>query len=330
MKYRKLGTTDIEVSTSAMGCMSLADGMTYPTLAEEQAIATVHAALEAGINLFDTAAAYGNGESERMLGNALKGRRGDAVIATKISASSDLTADSVRRDCEQSLERLQTDYIDLYQIHWPRRVVPITETMRALEGLVQAGKVRAIGVCNFGPLDLVDLLETSHCQSNQVIYSLLARGVEFELRELCLEKKIGLLCYSPLAQGLLTGRFSAADEVPVDRARTRHFSKTRPKARHNEPGCERETFAAIAQIRQISAEIGEPMADVALAWLLHQPVVTSVLTGASRPEQIRQNARAAGIVLSPEVLRRLEAATDPVKQKMGSNLDIWQSESRMR
>src|SRR5262249_19670538 len=148
--------------------------------------------------------------------------------------------------------------------------------------LVKSGKVRVLGVCNFGPGDLSDALRAQRIESNQLVYSLLSRAVEYDVRPMCVENGIGLLCYSPLAQGLLTGRFGSADEVPRERARTRHFAGTRPQARHGESGCEVETFKAIDEIRQICEEIDRPMSDVALAWLLHQPAVASVLAGASK------------------------------------------------
>jgi len=330
MEYRTLGRSDVKVSSIALGCMSLCANPTYPEIPESQATATVHAALDAGINFFDNAPAYGDGEAERRLGNALKGNRRDkAVVATKISSNT-LAADEVARECEASLSRLQMDHVELYQVHWPKRVVPIDETIGAMEKLQRDGKVGAVGVCNFGPLDLAELLETRRVATNQMVYSLLARGIEFEVRDVCAERGIGLLCYSPLAQGLLTGRYASADDVPPERARTRHFATTRPQARHGESGCETETFTAIREIKRICDRIGHPMADVAVAWLLHQPGVTSVLAGASRPDQIVQSARAGSLKLSKDVLDELDVATRQVKQKMGANPDMWQGKAGSR
>jgi len=330
MEYRRLGRSELKVSTVALGCMSLCAGQTYNEIPEAQATATVDAALDAGINFFDNAPLYGDGEAERRLGNALKGAKRDrAVVATKIGTAT-MSADETVREFEGSLQRLQTDRIDLFQIHWARRAVPIAETLRAMEKLVQQGKLRAIGVCNFGPLDLGEALAAvENLATNQMAYSLLARGVEYEVVPICQEHGVGMLCYSPLAQGLLTGRYTNADEVPAERARTRHFAATRPQSRHGEPGLETETFEAIRNVKQICEQIGTPMADVALAWLLHQPTVTSVLAGASRPDQIVQNAKAAEIKLSPEVLRKLDDATRVVKEKMGPNPDMWQATSRI-
>jgi aryl-alcohol dehydrogenase-like predicted oxidoreductase len=329
MKYCKLGKTDITVSAVAVGCWVFAGGETWGPQDEAESVATVKAALDAGVNFFDTAEGYGDGDSELVLGRALASRRHEAVIASKVSRSH-LTGAEVQQACERSLQRLKTDYIDLYQIHWPSRTVPLDETMEALERLREQGKVRAIGVCNFGIGDLSDLLAVGRAEINQLPYSLLWRAIEYEIQQKCTDRGMGILCYSPLVQGLLTGKFSSPDEVPEGRARIRLFSGDRPQARHGEAGCETEVFAAIEGIRHICTEINEPMAKVALAWLLHQPGVTSVIAGARKPAQIEQTAQAAGLELSPGIIQRLTEATEEVKQKMGSNPDMWQSVSRFR
>jgi aryl-alcohol dehydrogenase-like predicted oxidoreductase len=331
MKYRKLGRTDIEVSVVAMGCWGIAGGRTWGPQDEADSIATMHAALDAGVNFFETAEGYGGGYSEEVLGRALKDRRHEAVIATKVSKGN-LAPEDVIEACEGSLRRLQTDVIDLYQIHWPSREVPISETFPALVKLYEQGKIRAIGMSNFAIGDLTDLLAIGHCQTNQLPYSLLWRAIEHEILPRCIEEDIGILCYSPLMQGLLTGRYASPDEVPQGRARTRHFSKGRPHVRHGEDGCEAETFVAIERIRQISASIGESMAKVSVAWLLAQPGVNAVLAGARQPEQIIETAQAADLVLASETVDALTEVTEEVKQLLGTSPDIWggQAEGRFR
>jgi aryl-alcohol dehydrogenase-like predicted oxidoreductase len=289
----------------------------------------VHAALDVGINLFDTAEGYAGGESEVVLGRALAGRRKEAVIATKVSRAG-LSRDGIREACEGSLRRLRTDYIDLYQIHWPSRSVPLEETVEAMERLRQQGKVRALGVCNFGVGDLSDLPRLGSIGSDQLPYSLLWRPIEFEIQAKCVEAGIGILAYSPLAQGLLADKFASLDDVPEGRARIRLFSGKRPQARHGEAGCEAEVTRALNTIRQICAGMGQPMAKVAIAWLLQQPGVTNVIAGARGPAQIRQTAQSADMVLAPEILARLAEATEGVKRAVGPNPDMWQSESRFR
>jgi myo-inositol catabolism protein IolS len=329
MRYRCLGESGLPVSVVAMGCWALAGDATWGPQTEADSVATVHAALDAGVDLFDTAEGYGGGDSETMLGRALAGRRHDALIATKVSRAN-LSAAQVTEACEHSLRRLQTDYLDLYQIHWPSRTVPLAETLDALDRLRQEGKVRAVGVCNFGVNDLAELRAIGRPVANQLPYSLLWRAIEYEIRDKCVAEGIGILCYSGLAQGLLTNKFSSPDEVPAGRARTRLFSSERPLVSHGEPGHEERAFAAIGRIRHICAEVGEPMANVALAWLLHQPGVASVLAGARRPGQIQETARAADLALSADILGRLGEATKDLKLAVGPNPDPWQSASRFR
>ncbi len=329
MKYRKLGTTGIEVSVVAMGCWAITGDFNWGPQDEADSIATIHAALDAGINLLDTAESYGNGYSEELLGKALAGRRHEAIIASKVSGNRH-DAQGLRQACEESLGRLKTDYIDLYQLHWPNWNVPFAETMGALEQLKQEGKVRAAGVCNFGRRDLTDVLATGKVETNQLCYSLLWRAIEWEIQPLCVENEVGILAYSPLLQGLLTGKFATAADVPDERARTRHFSGTRPHARHGEAGHEEATFAAIDRIRDISDGLGLPMAQVALAWLLAQPGVTSVLAGARHPDQIAENVQAAEVELPADALAALSAATEPLKVALGDNPDMWQPKERSR
>lgn len=329
MQYHKLGKTDIRVSAVAMGCWAIVGDSTWGPQDEALAIQTIQSALDQGINFFDTAEMYGNGYSEELVGRALAGKRGLAVISSKVSSHHLAPADLVQA-CEDSLRRLQTDYLDLYQIHWPSRTVPLADSLNTLHKLQSQGKIRAIGVSNFATQDLEDLIALGGCASNQLPYSLLARAIEHEILPKCVRHGIDVLCYSPLAQGLLTGKFTAAAEVPDGRARTRHFAGTRAQARHGQIGCEAETFAAIARIRDLAQSLGEPMAALSLAWILHQRGIASVLAGARSPQQIAQNAHAAEISLSPETLRVLDEATAPVKGCLGPNPDLWQAESRMK
>ena len=329
MKYKLLGRTGIEVSEYALGCWPFAGGEVWGAQSDETSIAAVHAALDAGINFFDTAESYGDGRSERVLGQALEGRRHEAVIATKVSASN-LSPDRIARSCERSLGYLRTEWIDLYQVHWPSRSVPLAETIGALERLREQGKVRAIGVCNFGVADLADLLATGSIETDQLPYSLLWRVIEDAILPVLLANEIGIICYSPLAQGLLTDRYASADEVPDGLARTRHFAGTRPLAKHEEPGCEAEVFAALKAVRRVADGLGEPMANVALAWARQQPGVTSLLVGARNPEEVLRNLSAFDLTLTAEIIGELSRATEEVKRRLGSNPDMWDSKSRMQ
>ena len=329
MQYQMLGQSGLRVSTYALGCWPFAGGGYWGEQDDAVSIATVHAALDAGINFFDTAEAYEAGTSERVLGQALVGRRDQAIIATKV-APNHLAADDVIAACEQSLRYLQTDYIDLYLIHWPNWNVPLAETVGALEQLKQQGKIRAIGVCNFAVQDLTEILELHPVVTNQLPYSLLWRVIEREILPVCRANDVGLMCYSPLAQGLLTGRYASADEVPAGIARTRYYASSRAGGAHGEPGCEAEVFAALAAVQQVAAELGQPMAAVALAWLRQQPGVATILIGARSPQELQLNLPALNLHLAPEIIAQLNAITEPVKAKLGNNPDMWLVPSRMR
>ena len=329
MKYRRFGSTNVEVSTISLGCWAIGGGFTWGDQDENDSIDTIRAALDAGINMFDTAEVYSDGYAEEVLGKGLAGQRDKVLIATKVLPEN-LTADKLVQACEGSLKRMGTDYIDLYQIHWPNWNVPMEETMGAMEKLMRAGKIRFIGVSNFGVRDLTEAIDCGDVVTDQLVYSLLFRAIEFEILGKCRQARVGVLAYSPLAQGLLTGKFKGPDDLDDERARVRIFSKKRSETVHNSEGCEKEAFEALGNIKAICDEIGESMATVALAWVAQQPGVTSVLAGARRPDQIVENTRAADLQLSDEVLSRLDAATEEVKNIIGPNADPWRTESRIR
>jgi aryl-alcohol dehydrogenase-like predicted oxidoreductase len=324
MRYTTLPGTELRVSVIAMGSWALAGDMAWGDQSERDSLDAARAAVDAGINFFDTAPGYGNGLSEQRLGKGLEGLRHGVVLATKIGPDS-MHAGSVTTSVERSLADLRTDYIDLIQIHWPSRKVPLAETLGELERLKAQGKVRAIGVSNFGALDLADVPTASPITTNQLPYSLLSRAIEYEIAPACAARGVGILCYSPLLWGLLAGSYASADEVPDGRARSRHFSPARKLIRHQEAGCEQETFEAIAKLRAIAHGRGVAMSELAVAWLLHQPQVSAVLTGIRRPEQADANARAADVELDAASLAELDAVTSTVKRALGTNPDLWQS-----
>jgi myo-inositol catabolism protein IolS len=327
MEQRKLGETGVEVSVLALGCWPFSGGATWGEQDDADSIATVHAALDLGINLFDTAEGYEH--SEEVLGEALEGRRDGAVIATKVSGGH-LSADALKASCEASLKKLRTDYIDLYQLHWPSRTVPLAETLEALEALRSEGKIRAVGVCNFATEDLSDFLAVGRCETNQLPYNLLWRVIEREIQPACAQHDIGILCYSPLAQGLLTGRYASADEVPDGLSRTRLFSCDRAMADHGEEGCEVEVFRALEEVKRVADGLGASMAAVSLAWVVARQSVTSLLVGARNPQELKACVESLETELPGKAVRELAEATLPVKEKLGTNADMWFSESRMR
>ena len=330
MRYTNLGSTDIEVSRMALGCWPFAGGTVWGPQDDADSIAAVHTALDNGVNFFDTAEGYDDdSNSEEVLGRALVGRRAEAVIATKVSANN-LRPEDVKSHCEASLQRMQTDYIDLYQIHWPNHDVDVADTMSALLELQQDGKIRAIGVSNFGVVDLSEVLEYGTVVTDQLPYNLLWRAIEFEIQPLCVARDVGLICYSPLAQGVLAGRYNNADEVPPGLSRSRHFSSERELAIHGESGQEAETFAAIAKVEEIAASIGAHPATASLAWVLSRPGVTSLLVGARNAREVELNLPAFEYELPSDVESQLSCATETLKNALGASPDMWHSPGRMR
>jgi len=330
MKFRKLGKTNIKVSTVSFGCWAIVGGFNWGYQEKKDSLNALAAAYDSGINFFDTAESYGNGYSEQLIAKALGKKRDKIIIASKASPTN-FTKEKLRRACEQSLENLCTDYMDLYQLHWPNWDIPIQEPLETLEELKREGKIRDYGVSNFGPKDLKECLQNNFkiC-SNQMAYSLLFRAVENELLPLCQENHISMLCYSPIMQGLLTGKFNSIQEVPEDRQRTRHYSNSRQEARHKEKGAEKETFEAVSQIRKISEDVGISLTSLSIAWLLTRPSVATAIAGGRNAEQVKENALAADVELNPETSSRLSQVTEDLKKKLGRNLDMWESDSRIR
>jgi len=330
MKYRTLGKTGITVSTVSFGCWAIIGGFNWGHQEKKDSLEALSAAFDAGINFFDTAEAYGNGHSEQLIAEALGKKRDQIIIASKANPSH-FSREKLRQSCERSLKNLRTDYMDLYQLHWPSRDVPIEETLESLEELKQEGKIRAYGVSNFGPRDLKDSLQTDFkiC-SNQMAYNLLFRAMEYEVLSLCKDNDISLLCYSPIMQGLLTGKFHSIDGVPEDRQRTRHFSRARAQARHDEEGAEKEVMDAVSQIRKIAEDAGISMTALSIAWLLSRPSVATAIAGGRNASQVKENALAADVILEKDTVSRLSQATEALKKKLGKNLDMWESDSRIR
>jgi aryl-alcohol dehydrogenase-like predicted oxidoreductase len=332
MHYRKLGSSDLEVSTLSFGAWQLGDPSYWGgDSAEAEGAAAVDAALDVGINLFDTAEMYGAGESERALGRMLGDRRKDVYIASKVSPNH-CAPGRLREACETSLARLKTDVIDLYQIHWPPRDVKFEDAYDEMRQLQKEGKIRHIGVSNFGPKDLDAWAACGGCVSDQLGYNLLFRAIEHEIVPVCAGHEVGILAYMPLMQGLLAGRWQNADEIPAMRRRTRHFSSEREGTRHGEDGCEGMVFEVVRGLRLMSEELGAPMASVATAWLMAKPGVTSVIVGARNAEQVKRNIGAAELALEGDVVARLDGLSQQLKERLGTNCDMWcgEEESRIR
>lgn len=329
MEYRKIADGQLEVSTICLGCWAIVGGPTWGPQEKDDAIAAIRSSVEAGVNFLDTAEGYGGGASERLIREALGAGRDKVVVASKV-ATRNLAPDDLRAACEGSLKNLGTDYMDIYYLHWPSRTVPLDETVRAMDELVASGKVRHIAVSNFGAADLADILPLTVPAADQLAYSLLFRAIEYEVLPACRRAGVPVMCYSPLMQGLLTGKFAGAEDVPAGRARTRLFSSARPEVRHGEDGAEDETFEAVSAISATAREAGLDMGTMSLAWLVSRDGVASAVVGARNAEQARRNAAAGDLPLPADVAERLDEITELLKRKLGPNPDMWQSTPRIR
>lgn len=330
VEKRALGRSGLQVSVLGIGCWSFGGGDYWGAQDQGDVEAVVCAALDRGVTYFDTAEGYNAGRSEESLGKALRGRRHEAVIGSKVSPSNTEPA-TLRAHCEASLRRLQTDVIDLYMVHWPITGRPVQDAFDTLMALRAEGKIRAIGVSNFGVQQLGEALETgAQLDANQLCHNLLSRAIEVEILPLCRAHQIGVLGYMPLLQGILTGKYASLDEVPPARLRTRHFRGDRPGSRHGQPGEEALVMQTLAGIAAVAKEEGVEMADLALAWSIAKPGITFTLAGVRNLEQLEANMRGASLVLSPQVVARLDALTQPLLDRLGANADYFQGDRDSR
>jgi aryl-alcohol dehydrogenase-like predicted oxidoreductase len=308
MNFRKLGSSEIEVSE-----ISLGSWLTYSGgVAREQAEACVRAAFDAGINFIDTANVYGKGASETLLGEVLAGyERSSYVLATKVyfemsPTDRGLSAAQIHKQIDASLARLQTDYVDLYQCHRYDEDTPLQETMTALTEVVRAGKARHIGFSEW-PVEKIDeslqLPGVERFISSQPQYSILWRGPEAEVIPLCEQEDISQIVWSPLAQGVLTGKYRPGESPPADsRAASEDMNGFISWL------VEPRVLEAVQRLQPVAEQAGLKMPQLALAWVLRQSNVASAIVGASRPEQVHANASASGIVLSTDTLAAVDEA----------------------
>lgn len=291
---------------------------------EAESIGAMDAALAAGVNFFDTAPMYADGASEELLGRFLqeRGVRDQVLVASKIRPNMMAPADVIK-ECDGSLKRLRVDCIDLYQTHWTSPDVPLSDTWGAMRLLQDQGKVKQIGVCNAGVEDLNTVSAAQKPVTNQIPYNLLWRMIEPKILPKCMAESIGVLVYSPLFHGLLADKYETLADVPDGRARSRHFPSDRPNTRHGESGCEERTTATLAQIRAIAGDTGRSMAELALAWVVQQPGVTSVIAGARNAEQLNKNISFLDDPLDDAVIAQLNDVTAELKAALGDNPDMW-------
>lgn len=316
MDYVKLGSTDIAVSAITFGAW-VTGGLFWGGADKKQSVKAIQKAMDYGITSIDTAPVYGFGESENIVGEAIRGNRSKVQILTKYGLRWDSTRgkfffditdhkgnshaiyryagkESILHECEQSLKKLGTDYIDLYQIHWPDTTTPVEETMEAVDKLINDGKVRAAGVCNYSAKQLNDAGAAIVLNSNQVPYSMVNREIERDVVPYCIENKLSILAYSPLQRGLLTGKITPEYKFnPGDhRAENPYFTEKNLRKINTFL----ETIKPLAIDRNIS------LAQLVINWTMQQPGITSVLVGLRNPEQVDENVKAVEFKLNNEEL----------------------------
>ena len=319
MRYRPLGPSGIEASVIGLGAWAIGGWMWGGSDAAD-AVRAIHAALDAGVTLVDTAAVYGFGASEELVGRAIADRRSRVVLATKCGLVWDredgehffdsegrrihrlLAPDSIRTELERSLRRLGVETIDLYQTHWQDPTTPVGETMAALLELQREGKIRAIGASNASAAQLAAYRAVGPLDTDQESYSMLDRAIEREQLPYCREHGVAMLAYSPLARGLLTGK------VPPERT----FGPGDHRADHPQFGVEnrRRVAALLERLRPVAERHGLGFGQLAVAWALAQPGLTHALVGARTPAQALENARAGEVELLPEDLREIAAVLE--------------------
>jgi aryl-alcohol dehydrogenase-like predicted oxidoreductase len=345
IELRSCGKHGLKLPILGMGCWGYGDGEYWGPQSQKEVNEVVRCAVEQGCNFFDTAEVYNKGASEESLGQALKGiPRDGVIIATKVNPSNTAPARLVKH-CEASLRRLQTDYIDIYMVHWPitahsirhftaeKLPVPsVPDAFGTLSRLKQEGKIRHIGVSNFGRARLDEALATGvEIVVNELPYCLLARAIELEILPYCHAKGIGVIGYMALLQGVLADIYPTLADVPAWQRRTRHFDSRRTaECRHGLRGAEEETEDALKAIRRIAEEHGMSMPEIALKWTFAGKGITSSLCGSRTVSQFQMNLAAATEPLAPEVLEELNQATKPLLEKLGPSFDYYENPANDR
>ena len=317
MEMRRLGRSNLQISPILMGTWQAGKRM-WVGISDEETTKAIRAAFDAGITTIDTAEVYGEGHSEQIVAKALSDVRAKAVYATKVFANH-LKYDQVIEACDRSLQNLQTDYIDLYQIHWPSgnfksAVVHIEETMSALNKLLEQGKIRAIGVSNFSRDQLAEASQYGRIDSIQPPYSLFWRQVEKDTVSYCIENDISILAYSSLAQGLLTGKFAADHKFDAEdnRAKNKLFQGENYQ----------RAQLALTKLRPIADRHQTTLGNLAIAWLIAQPQ-TNAIVGARNTKQAVNNVLAANIELSTSELQEIDAIGRTVTEHLDDNPVMW-------
>ena len=306
MKYSSVAGLDIKLSRLGFGCWQLG-GHGWGRVSETEIIRAAHRAIDFGINLFDTAPIYGLGHSEELLGKILGVKRKDIVLATKVGLVwekgavfekfTDISPANIQRELDASLKRLNTDYIDIYQIHWPDTSIPLEEPMYALEKLRGAGKIRHIGCCNFSLGLLKEALRYGRVAAVQVSYNLVDREVESDLMSFCRENDIAIIAYNPLARGLLSGKYNGSASFGDDDNRSRH--------RYFQGEEFQKNLQVVERVKAAAGRINRSAAQVAIRWVLKNPCVSTALVGVKTAAQLEENLAAVDFELPGDEMELL-------------------------
>ena len=310
METTLLGRTGISVSRLCAGSWQVSG---WASSNDEGFKKTLSHAIACGINFIDTAEIYGDGHAERLVGQVIKSCRDKVVIATKFSHTNSRPK-QIRKALEGSLKRLATDYVDLYQQHWPPKAPPLQETIDELVKLKKEGKIRAIGVSNWMEPEWGEIKDPSVIESLQPCYSLLWRVIEKEVLPLCLRHNIAVIPYSSLCQGFLTGRFRKISEIPDD---------WRQKNKYRAPAMFEKMLKVLTVMDSLAGKYDKPLSAIALRWLLDKPGITAPIVGASRPEQVDENLKALNWHLEKADWEALSAASAGVSDGIGPHESMW-------
>ena len=314
MEYRKFGQTGVEISAIGFGCWEIGGG--YGSIEETDFIKAINRALEIGINSFDTAEAYGFGASEKSLAKALGSRRKEAVITTKFGVGypdtpnyRDSTRKRVMESIEKSLKALNTDYVDVYLIHWPDRNVPFEEPMRALDDLVKQGKVRAVGLSNFKLNEIEACMKTRRVDVVQYCWNMFDRRMQKEIFPYCRENKIGVMAYGSLAYGMLTGTLSEEKTFEKNDWRSKRGQLGNINLFQHLFGPDHflKNLRAVEELKGVAKRYSKTLPQLALNWTLSNPVISTALVGCRNPGEVDDNAGSLGWKISDADMKEIDA-----------------------
>ena len=341
-------TSELSLSSIGIGCWAFGGGDYWGEQNQKDVDAVVYRAIEMGINVFDTARMYNEGESEISLGKALQGKRDRAFVISKVTPARAYFK-TLKEECEISLKNLGTDHLDLYMMHWPinplgikhftddRKIIahpPTTEeAFAALLELKKEGKILHIGVSNYGITQLKEAVAICpEIEADELSYNIISRAIEAEIIPYCTRNRISIISSMTLQQGVLAGIYQTPADVPPHQAHSRHFAQERGQgtSRHFESGAEDEVFRTVALLREISGELGITAAQLSVAWVLANPAIACALIGSRNETELEENIKAANIRLPQKVIEIINKTSRAVLEKLGNNPDYYENSKDSR